>query len=433
MAQLVILGHKTRSKEVIEILEMLGGKVSIKLSGGASSIGYYINSIGNIDFKHYSYFDDAIQFTLEEFLEKFPYKVGDKVYNVVQNENQTITNLIWDPQENEIVYQTNYNEYVYVNYLQPYKEETKEKINVAKLLEGCPRGMELDCVMYEDCRFLNVDTEGNSYLIRITTPCGVKYLDKYGCYTTDDKAKCIIFPKGKMTWEGFVPPCKFKDGDILAYHISDEPTIFIHRNKPDERNYKTSFYVGIDSSGVFYIYNKYTSVALCSNHDTRLATEEEKQKLFDAIKANGYKWNAETKTLEKLVEPKFKVGDKVLWNYDTRKTNTISNVTLTENRGYVYWIDTEGCSSGWWGENELTPIPNKFDISTLIPFESRVLARYCKDSKWIPTFWGSYDKEDPENPYNCCGMLFAQCIPYEGNEYLLNTADDCDEYFKTWQ
>lgn len=85
------------------------------------------------------------------------------------------------------------------------------------------------------------------------------------------------------------------------------------------------------------------------------------------------------------------------------------------------------------GENELTPIPNKFDISTLIPFESRVLARYCKDSKWIPTFWGSYDKEDPENPYNCCGMLFAQCIPYEGNEYLLNTADDCDEYFKTWQ
>ena len=44
---------------------------------------------------------------------------------------------------------------------------------------------------------------------------------------------------------------------------------------------------------------------------SRLATEKEKQKLFDAIKANGYKWNPETKTLVKLVEPKFKVGDSI--------------------------------------------------------------------------------------------------------------------------
>jgi hypothetical protein len=300
----------------------------------------------------------------------------------------------------------------------------KDKINVAELLKDCPNGMELDCVMYEDCRFLNVDTEGNSYLIRITTPCGVKYLDKYGCYTTDDKAKCIIFPKGKMTWEGFVPPYEFKDGDMLATNLG---SVFYLNTRLNTDEYY-GCYVGIGGDGSFHICAPFAYKECCG-----LATEEEKQKLFDAIKANGYKWNAETKTLEKLVKPKFKVGDKVLWNYDTRKTNTISNVTLTENRGYVYWIDTEGCSSGWWGENELTPIPNKFDISTLIPFESRVLARYCKDSKWIPTFWGSYDKEDPENPYNCCGMLFAQCIPYEGNEYLLNTADDCDEYFKTWQ
>ena len=36
--------------------------------------------------------------------------------------------------------------------------------------------------------------------------------------------------------------------------------------------------------------------------------KEEKQKLFDAIKENGYHWNSETKTLEKL--PKFKVEDR---------------------------------------------------------------------------------------------------------------------------
>jgi hypothetical protein len=150
MAHLAIRGHATRGKEVIEILEMLGGTMNKKLLGTEKFCGYYINSNGNIDYRHYSYLDDAIHFTLEKFLKKFPYKVGDKVYNVVQNENQTITNLIWDPQENEIVYQTNYNEYVYVNYLQPYKEApmylnakaNKQAEEIKKILEPVKEIME---------------------------------------------------------------------------------------------------------------------------------------------------------------------------------------------------------------------------------------------------------------------------------------------------
>lgn len=27
---------------------------------------------------------------------------------------------------------------------------------------------------------------------------------------------------------------------------------------------------------------------------------------------------------------------------------------------------------------------------------------------------------------------YSQCLPYEGNEHLLNTADYCDEFYKTW-
>lgn len=80
MAQLVIKGHLTRGKEVIKILEMLGGKVSAKLSGDAAYSGYYINSKGNVDYKPCASFDDAIQCTLEDFLKKYPYKVGDYVY-----------------------------------------------------------------------------------------------------------------------------------------------------------------------------------------------------------------------------------------------------------------------------------------------------------------------------------------------------------------
>lgn len=27
---------------------------------------------------------------------------------------------------------------------------------------------------------------------------------------------------------------------------------------------------------------------------------------------------------------------------------------------------------------------------------------------------------------------YKQCVPYEGNEHLLDTNNNCDEYFKTW-
>jgi hypothetical protein len=65
-------------------------------------------------------------------------------------------------------------------------------------------------------------------------------------------------------------------------------------------------YAGVCCEGVFYINEPFAYKECCG-----LATEEEKQELFDAIQDNGYKWNEETKTLEKLVEPKFNVGDKI--------------------------------------------------------------------------------------------------------------------------
>ena len=39
----------------------------------------------------------------------------------------------------------------------------KNKINIAELLHNCPKGMELDCTMYEDVYFDYVD-ELNQYI-----------------------------------------------------------------------------------------------------------------------------------------------------------------------------------------------------------------------------------------------------------------------------
>lgn len=80
MAQLAIKEHPTRGKEVIEILEMLGGKNNKRLYGECDKMVYLINSSYYGEITCMPYVTDAyIVFTLEEFLEKFPYKVGDKV------------------------------------------------------------------------------------------------------------------------------------------------------------------------------------------------------------------------------------------------------------------------------------------------------------------------------------------------------------------
>ena len=80
---LAIKGHPTRGNEVIELLEMMGGKNCYNLSGLFTDYGYYfIGGPHNVEIRGVEYIfgnEDICLFTLEEFLEKYPFKVGDKV------------------------------------------------------------------------------------------------------------------------------------------------------------------------------------------------------------------------------------------------------------------------------------------------------------------------------------------------------------------
>ena len=127
MAKLAIKGHKTRGKEVIELLEMLGGK-NVNLMGIDDDLVYYIRPNGYID-TWYAVSNEAYQiFTLEEFLEKFPYKIEDKV-KVWVNGYKGIFNIqtmAWDSIVNEVEYKIHGHWYGVRN-LQPYKEEIIDK------------------------------------------------------------------------------------------------------------------------------------------------------------------------------------------------------------------------------------------------------------------------------------------------------------------
>ena len=91
------------------------------------------------------------------------------------------------------------------------------------------------------------------------------------------------------------------------------------------------------------------------------ASEEAKKELFDKMEEAGYKWNADTLELEKVV-PKFK---------------------------------------------------NKFK-----PFD-KVLVRNDTDEEWTINLFSYYDEKDKAFPFICINDFYRYCIPYEGNEYLV--------------
>ncbi len=218
---------------------------------------------------------------------------------------------------------------------------TQEKINIAKLLKDCPSGMELDCTMIEGLEFDKIVDAYFPIRCRIKNPYGgynVYNFTKYGCWTTDDFAKCVIFPKGKTTWEGFVPPCKFKVGDIIQ--DLDGYKVEIFKVDIDEKCYE---YISVIAKGIGSI--------------------------------------------------PFKLQD----------------------------------------EWELAP--NKFDITTLKPFD-KVLVRDTNGQVWTADLFSHIMSNTNPNlriTFVCVGHYPEQCIPFEGNEHLLGTTIDCDEFYKTWE
>lgn len=297
-----------------------------------------------------------------------------------------------------------------------------EKINIAELLKDCPDSMELDCTMFEKPVKYIGQTMSGTYVITIKTSLGnVFYLTKDGRLHDMDDAKCIIYPKGKTTWEGFIPPCKYKDGDILT---NKRGSICIYKGPMYYSQNLADFYCGYRISDNAFILKKFKHNHFGDVNELRLASEIEKQHFFQILLDNDYKWNPETKTLEKFIKPKFKVGDKVRYKNNHNVVFTITSIDIEE--------DSYGCgiAKAFWFDNQddYELVPDKFDITTLKPLESKVLMRSSNAREWVGTIYSHYNN----NKFYGCGMYCDQCIPYEGNEHLLGTTNDCDEYYKNW-
>lgn len=255
-----------------------------------------------------------------------------------------------------------------------------ENLNLVEILKDCPKGTQLYSSVFGEVEFANA--EGlNSYPICIITKGKYEYLTKEGKMFEEYDGECILFPsREQRDWSKFKHTYEFKDGDILSYQNKylKNRTIYIYRY---HKTNNTAFYVSLsgNENEIFRIDNEGKWALNGYNDTVRFATEDEKKKLFKAIKDNGYKWNAETKTLEKLVEP-------------------------------------------------------KFDHKTLQPY-MKVLVRDSNVGYWRAAFY-SHKKGDKEGLYTYATSdnAYIYCIPYnDDTKHLVGTDDEAPEYYRYWE
>nr|WP_294872063.1 hypothetical protein [Prevotella sp.] len=159
---------------------------------------------------------------------------------------------------------------------------------------------------------------------------------------------------------------EFKDGDIAFADFGKTQDVFIVSGKTNlSEGYYSFIALNLNSTKALSIGCK-TSFFKENLNTLRLATEEEKQQLFDALAEEGKAWDAEKK---QIVDLKPKV--------------------------------------------ELKP----FD---------RVLCRDGVGKEWHIDLFESVLTDNSEYNYKCMVNVWKICIKYKGNEYLLGTANNVE-------
>lgn len=149
--KIAIQGHPTKGKEVIRILESLGGKNTHALYGNGKDYEYYyhINSCGTIALSLKYDLHNCKLYTLEEFEKEFPFKVGDEVIFPVKIgwASGKVTSLTYREDKLKYEVDTRIGGYQYVEShklrLYPMKKERNITLTLDKAKEWYNKGGEL--------------------------------------------------------------------------------------------------------------------------------------------------------------------------------------------------------------------------------------------------------------------------------------------------
>ena len=260
---------------------------------------------------------------------------------------------------------------------------------------------------------------------------------------------------------------EFEDGDIV--YSDNAYTSMISIFKGFRNDSKSTINIYVDVYEQWLKFNDW-----CDARNIRLATEEEKQQLFDALATQkGLKWNAEIKDFEKIEkEPdeknvEIKKGDLFFcvktFHSKGESDNRFSEFRIYESPEDGYIRDNNGINRGFaCSESEFNKYFEIYDwckvsIDTLKAKElvfgtirkDKIDAQYLKyDTKpkpkdfvlvrddnndtWELDIFGRITK-DPwcEFTYICVSGSFAYCIPFNSEtEHLLGNTEDCPDKYK---
>ena len=145
--KIAIQGHPTRGKEVIQILESLGGRNAFNYNGDFIRTAYFIG----MDYSIYGFCADSPKvgfkvYNLEAFETQFPFKIGDKVTIVGSPDfPKVITKMVWDCGEILYSFEGLNNTWFGAKALKKFemKEERNIKLTLEKAKEWYKKGGEL--------------------------------------------------------------------------------------------------------------------------------------------------------------------------------------------------------------------------------------------------------------------------------------------------
>lgn len=237
MRAIAIRGDKKRGAEVIALLEMLGGQ-NYNKCGDCSYNYYHFTPQNSITFNELPYDENIYKlYTLEEFWEEFPYKVGDKVHIPRHNIDGEVCGMFWEPDEETIYYRClcgrNCNPVERAEDLLPITNKEPEPINIAEILKDAPIGTKLYSPLCGELKFGGIlyDRDYATSIIAANRIKGGAPIEFYanGKYYNCEDGECLIFPsKDNRDWATFniEPqfPTNINDcGDMLGFNrLQDE-------------------------------------------------------------------------------------------------------------------------------------------------------------------------------------------------------------------
>lgn len=325
-----------------------------------------------------------------------------------------------------------------------------QELIVAEILKNKPHGIKLYSPIFGACTFCYIKDESSDICVR--RPYNeMSYFNFDGVYHSGGER--LLFPSNEMRdWSKFV----WERGNILVSNDGNTEVIFDKWYDDTYTSFYCKHYFNNEDENKIVYYETF----LCTTERYSLEDKDSIQTYINTIEERfGGKLNRETLEIEKA-QPEFRDGDivatdaapyscyskcifilkgdlymkdskahsYVFYNINNKYIGFDKTDTRIRDRKIHLATDSEKLQlfdmltmKGKYWDAEKKQIVDIKEEHQFKPFE-KVLVRDYDNDVWRASFF-SHTRETLGR-YATAGLVWKQCIPYEGNEHLLGTKNN---------